>query len=130
MQKLIKLIFILSLFLYFSSEFNFNNIAFSDESFKSIYVNVEDCTKIYPVNTEKLFFLTLSALSASRFNILEIQTRSGYILFRSYNKDFLAVISPKDYKNSQIRITPADNSYAFDRNILIKLFQHLDQNFR
>ena len=33
----------------------------------------ENCTKIFGVNQEKLFYLTLASISANRFNIDEIQ---------------------------------------------------------
>ena len=52
----------------------------------------ENCTKIFNVNQEKLFYLTLASISANRFNIDEIQSANGYIIFSANRNKYLASI--------------------------------------
>ena len=55
-------------------------------------VAFEACTKMFAINKEKLFYLTLGAVNANRFNIEEIQTQNGYIIFSAANNKYLATI--------------------------------------
>ena len=45
------------------------------------------------VNKEKLFYLTLGAVTANKFSVDEIQTNNGYIIFTAANNKYLATIS-------------------------------------
>ena len=51
----------------------------------------EDCTKMFAVNKEKLFYLTLGAISANNFSVDEIQTSNGYVIFSAANNKYLAI---------------------------------------
>ena len=48
-------------------------------------ITFENCTKMFPTNKEKLFYLTLAAVTANRFAIEEIQTSNGYVIFTAAN---------------------------------------------
>ena len=87
-----------------------------------------NCTKLYAVNQEKLFYLTLSALSANRFTIEEIQTTNGYIIFNVNRKKYLATIASVDNANSILKITPCNNVYNFPPGILLNTFKYIDLN--
>ena len=87
-----------------------------------------NCTKLYAVNQEKLFYLTLSALSANRFTIDEIQTTNGYIIFNVNRKKYLATIASVDNANSILKITPCNNVYNFPPGILLNTFKYIDLN--
>ena len=52
----------------------------------------ENCTKIFGINQEKLFYLTLASISANRFNIDEIQSANGYIIFSANRNPFPALM--------------------------------------
>jgi len=56
-------------------------------------INFEDCTKIFGVNQEKLFYLTLASITANRFNIDESQSADGYIMFSVNRNKYLATIA-------------------------------------
>ena len=69
----------------------------------------EDCTKLFAVNKEKLYALTLASLSANRFLIDEVQTSNGYIIFTVNKSRYLATIAGVDNSNSMLKITPCNN---------------------
>ena len=48
-------------------------------------VSFDDCTKTFNMNCERLFYLTLASINANRFEIKEIQSKTGYILFSDRN---------------------------------------------
>ena len=87
------------------------------------------CSKIYPVTSEKLFFETLSAVSANKFTIKEIQSRSGYILFSCGNKTFIITVATVDNNHSIIKISPCDNNYFFPSGIVTNIYKYLDMSF-
>ena len=66
---------------------------------------------MFGVNKEKLFYLTLGAVTANRFAIEEIQTSNGYIIFTAANNKYLATIAGIDGNNSILKITPCNNIY-------------------
>ena len=89
-------------------------------------VSFNQCSKIYPVNSEKLFFETLSAISANKFNIKEIQSRSGYIMFSCGNKVFITTVATVDDSHAIVKISPCDNNYFFPPGIVSNIYKYLD----
>ena len=88
----------------------------------------ENCTKMFAVNKEKLFYLTLGAISANRFEVDEIQTINGYIIFTAAKNKYLATVSGIDSANSILKITPCNNIYFFPPGILINMYKYIDLN--
>jgi hypothetical protein len=88
----------------------------------------ENCTKMFAINKEKLFYLTLSAVTANKFSIDEIQTQNGYIIFSVTNNKYLATIAGIDNDNSVLRITPCNNVYHFPPGIYVNMFKYIDIN--
>ena len=88
----------------------------------------ENCTKMFALNKEKLYYLTLSAITANKFSIDEIQTQNGYIIFSGANRKFLATVSSIDADNSILKITPCDNIYFFPPGILLGMFKYIELN--
>lgn len=93
-------------------------------------INFENCTKIFNVNNEKLFYLTLASISANRFNIDEIQTTNGYAIFTVNRRKYLATVAKIDNNNSILKITPCDNIYYFPYGILSNTFKYIDLNLK
>lgn len=91
-------------------------------------VMFENCTKIFAVNKEKLFYLTLSSLSANRFLIDEVQTSNGYVIFTVNRNKYLATVAGVDSANSILKITPCNNVYNFPPGILLNTFKYIDLN--
>ncbi len=88
----------------------------------------ENCSKIFGINHEKLFYLTLASISANRFHIDEMQTSNGYIIFSVNRNRYLATIGKVDNTNSILKITPCNNVYNFPPGILINTFKYIDLN--
>ena len=88
----------------------------------------QNCTKIFAVNKEKLFYLTLASLSANRFTVDEIQTANGYIIFTVNRNKYLATVASVDSANSILKITPCNNVYNFQPGILLNTFKYIDLN--
>lgn len=88
----------------------------------------ENCTKIFSVNQEKLFYLTLASISANRFNIDEIQSANGYIIFSANKNKYLASIAKVDKSNAILKITPCNNIYNFPPGIITNTFKYIDLN--
>ncbi len=88
----------------------------------------ENCSKFFGVNKDKLYSLTLASLSANRFQIEEVQTSNGYIIFTANRNKYLATVAGVDSANSILKITPCNNVYNFPPGILINTFKYIDLN--
>lgn len=91
-------------------------------------VSYDNCTKTYYISAEKLFYLTLASISANRFEIKEMQSKTGYILFKAANKEFLASVVYFGLNKSMIKITPTNNNYYFAPGIVYNIFKYIDLN--
>lgn len=91
-------------------------------------VSFQNCTKIFPSDTEKLFYLAVASISANKFTIDEMQTKSGYVLFSVVKKQFLLSVATVDKKNAIVKITPANNNYYFPIGIVNNIFKYIDLN--
>lgn len=91
-------------------------------------VSFDDCTKTFNMNCERLFYLTLASINANRFEIKEIQSKTGYILFSAVGKDFLASVITVDKYRSMLKITPANNNYFFAPGIVLNIYKYIDVN--
>ncbi len=89
------------------------------------YTNYKDCIKLYKLPYEKLFYLALSSVNGSKYELLEMQSRNGYIIFKADNKEFLISVFKKDKNSTFIKITPCDNSYYFSPQIPQKIFNYI-----
>ncbi len=91
-------------------------------------VPFERCYAIYNTDNVSLFFLTLAGINANRFQVNEIQSKSGYILFTAVNKQFLASISNVNKNQGLLRITPVDGVYYFQPGIVLNIFKFVELN--
>lgn len=87
-----------------------------------------DCTKEYSINQEKLYYLTLASVNANKFTIEELQSKTGYILFKAANKEFLAAVVKLGVNKSMLKITPTNNNYYFAPGIVSNIFKYIDLN--
>lgn len=91
-------------------------------------VSSDICSKLYSTSTEKLFYLTISAINANNFRVDEIQSKTGYILFTAVNRQFLATIVKFNSSKAMIKITPVNNIYYFQPGIVLNMFKYIDLN--
>ena len=92
------------------------------------YTDSAYCSRIYEMPSEKLFHLTMAAITENKYAVNEAQTKEGYILFAAGNKEFLATIVNIDDKSSLLKIAPTDNSYYFSQFIVNNIFVYINQN--
>jgi hypothetical protein len=91
-------------------------------------VDFSHCSKFFNFDNQKLFYLTLASINANRFNIDEIQTSSGYVIFTAAGKKFLASIIWVDTQRSMIKIVPCNNAYYFPMGIVQNMFKYIELN--
>lgn len=91
-------------------------------------ISFENCYKIFGVNQEKLFYLTLASISANKFGIEEIQSANGYVIFTANRNKYLATIAKVDDKNGILKITPCNNIYNFPPGVISNVFKYIDMN--
>ena len=89
-------------------------------------ISFEQCTRTYPVSAEKLYFLTLNSITANRFETRELQSKTGYILFKAAGREFLATVAYYGTNKSILKITPANNIYYFAPGIVSNVFKYID----
>lgn len=86
------------------------------------------CVKTFNFPVEKLFYLSILAINANHFEIEELQSKMGYILFRAVNKNFLMSVVKVDAEHSMLKITPADNVYFFPYGVVYNIYKYIDLN--
>lgn len=89
------------------------------------YTNFRDCIKLYKLPYDKLYFLALSSIEANKYEIMEMQSRGGYIIFKAEDKEFLISILQKDKYYTYMKIAPCDNNYFFSQKIPEKIFNQI-----
>ena len=124
-------IFLLLLFMIFSP------VVFADEIYSAPSANsattfqniqYEDCSKMYNLEQEKLFYLTIGAINANNFTIDEIQSNNGYVIFVAGKHKYLANVAKIDNDNSVLKITPCNNLYYFQPGIITNIYKYIDLN--
>lgn len=88
-------------------------------------INQEMCSKMFAINAETLFLYTLGAIEANNFEIIEIQSRGGFITFKAMDKEFLATVALIDNKTAMLRINPTNGVYHFAPGIVAKIFEYV-----
>ena len=91
-------------------------------------VDFNICTKKYNIPEEKLFYLAIAAAKANNFEVNEIQSKTGYILFSAVGKQYLASVVKIDSKTTMLKITPVNNNYYFAPGIVLNFFKYIDIN--
>ena len=109
------------------------NYAFADEVSNTSLITPQNvdykfCTRTYVMPAEKLFYISIASAKANRFDINEIQSKTGYILFTAVNKQYLASVMKIDDTHSQLKITPVNNNYFFAPGIVLNFFRYIDLN--
>lgn len=91
-------------------------------------IDFAKCVKTFNFPVEKLFYLSISAINANHFQIEELQSKMGYILFRAANKNFLMSVVKVNADHSMLKITPADNVYFFPYGVVYNIYKYIDLN--
>ena len=129
MERIIKLFFVLLL------AFSFWQPALAEGEQMSLStlitaqnVPYTSCYRTFNTDNVTLYFLTVAAINANRFNIREVQSKSGYILFDAVNKPFIASVSNVNKNQGMLKIIPADGSYFFQPGVVLNIFKFIELN--
>lgn len=127
MERAIKFLLVLFVFLFFGTL-----PAKAEESMPISTlvtpqnVNFNICTRTYILPPEKLFYLAVASANANKFDVEEIQSKTGYILFTAVNKQYLASVVKVDSTHTQLKITPTNNNYFFPPGVVLNFFRYID----
>lgn len=91
-------------------------------------IDFSKCVQTFNFPVEKLFYMSILAINANNFQIEELQSKTGYILFRAVNKNFLMSVLKIDADHSMLKITPADNVYFFPYGIVHNIYKYIELN--
>ena len=86
------------------------------------------CSRSFDMPVEKLFYMSILALNANKFEIEELQSKMGYILFKAAKKTFLMSVIRVDGERSMLKITPADNVYYFPYGVVYNICKYIEIN--
>lgn len=89
-------------------------------------ISFDTCTKVFNTDSQNLYYLTIASINANRFQITEMQSKSGYIMFNAVNKPYLAQIVKLDAKSSMLKITASN--YYFPPGVVLNIFKYIEVN--
>lgn len=117
--KTIKIALILSFFLFIGS-------AFTNPQHASA-TTVQECYKLYGQPADTLFMSAISAINSdSRFDISEIQSKNGYILFLYGSKYYLLTLTKRYQNQTEIKILPQNSDYSQGSTVAQTVFNLID----
>ena len=73
--------------------------------------------------------MALSAVGANNYEIVEMQSRNGYVIFKADNREFLLSVLKKDKNYTFLKLSPCDNNYYFSPQIPFKIFNYIALHF-
>lgn len=86
---------------------------------------LNSCIREYSIKGGDLYLNALSAIYENKFEVLEMQSKNGLILFRAGRTDFLATVY--SVKNgSGIKILPANSDFGTGIEVQNLIFKTLD----
>ncbi|MCM1009305.1 MAG: hypothetical protein NC390_00315 [Fusobacterium sp.] len=91
-------------------------------------IDFSKCVQTFNFPVEKLFYMSILSLNANRFEIEELQSKMGYILFKAAGKPFLMSVIKVDAEHSMLKITPADNVYHFPYGVVYNIYKYIELN--
>lgn len=90
--------------------------------------SINQCTETVSVNSEQLFYLTLTALNKMNYKIKEVQSKTGTVLFQAAQKEFMVTIADIDKNKTFIKILPTDSDYGFSPALIQNVFYFVKAN--
>lgn len=120
MERIVKII--VSIFLCFVCAPVLANTGVANKS----AVEMSQCIKTFPVSYDKLYYLTLSGINENNYSIKELQTKSGYIVFETGNRKYLASIMYVSSAKAMLKITPYSGNYDFPLEVPQSVFKYIE----
>lgn len=104
------------------------NAANTQNATANTKTELTNCVKTFPIGYEKLFYLALAGMNEYDYQIKEVQSKGGYIVFITNNQKFLASIVYVSSTKSMLKITSFNGDYNFASDIPQKLFKYIETN--
>ena len=89
---------------------------------------LEESTKNFGVSADNMYLTSLSVLNSLNYEILETQSKSGYILFSTGAKDYIMTVTALSPVTSNIKILPANSLFTTGTAIQKTIFNELEVN--
>ncbi|MBE7707212.1 MAG: hypothetical protein E7Z88_00735 [Cyanobacteria bacterium SIG27] len=97
-------------------------------AFASIF---EDSFKIYSLEADSLFMSALSAINSSdRFEVIEIQSKNGYILFLYGSKYYLLTLTKRYQNQTEIKVLPQNSDFSQGSEVAQSVFRLIDSKLK
>lgn len=91
----------------------------------------EDSFKIYPVEADNLYMNALSAINSSdRFEVVEMQSKNGYILFLYGSKYYLLTLTKRYQNQTEIKILPQNSDFSQGSEVAQSVFRLIDAKLK
>ena len=126
MERIVKTLIVLSLGLFIPAFADTQQVAQSPQQVQAQKTELMKCVRTFELPYDKLFYLTLAGLNEYNYKIKEIQTRSGYIIFETGYRKFLASIVYVSSQKSILKITPFSGNYDFNPTVIQNIFKYID----
>lgn len=119
-----KKIFIIFTFLFVFAAQNFSGVFAAQNT-------LQDCYKIYGAEADSLFMNAISAINSdSRFEISEIQSKNGYILFLYGSKYYLLTLTKRYQNQTEIKILPQNSDFSQGSAVAQAIFSLIDTKIK
>lgn len=90
--------------------------------------SINQCSDTVSVNSEQLFYLTLSALNKMNYKIKEVQSKTGTVLFEVAQREFMVTIADIGSNKTFIKILPTNSDYGFSPSLIQNVFYFVKAN--
>lgn len=91
----------------------------------------EDSYKIYSKDADSLFMNALSAIDAdNKFEVVEIQSKNGYILFLHGSKYYLLTLTKRYQNQTEIKILPQNSDFSQGSEVAKSVFSLIDNQIK
>ncbi len=89
---------------------------------------LDESSKNFGVSADNMFLTSLSILNDLNYEVIEMQSKSGYILFRTGAKDYIMTVTALTPVTSNIKILPANSIYSTGTAVQKTIFEKLEIN--
>ncbi len=89
---------------------------------------LDDSIKNFGISADNMYLDTLSVLNSLNYEILEMQSKSGRILFRTGAKDYIITVTPLSNVTSTVKIMPFNSIFSTGTIVQKIIFDELEAN--
>ena len=108
-------------FLIFSFLFVLNAAAF----------NIEECYKLYSYDADTVYINAIAAInSTSEYDISELQSKNGYILFKNAERYYLLTVTKRYQNQTEVKILPQNSDYSTGSVVASDIFNLISQKLK